>query len=692
MKKIFYSILILLLGLNVSAQIDRSQMPKPGPAPEINLKDPQTFELANGLKVLVVEDNKLPRVSIQLLIDNPPIGEGDKVGVSSLMGSLLGNGSTTISKDDFNEEIDFMGARISFGSQSGFASSLSKYFPRLIELMADAAINPNFTQEEFDKEKSKLLTAIKSQENDVSAIHGRMQNALAYGTDHPYGEFLTEASINNVSLADIKTFYLEYFVPANAYLVVIGDINFNTVQELATKYFSAWIKSSPLYFGFTDPLNTQYTQISFVDMPNAVQSEISMQNLVNLKKNDEDYLPSILANHILGGGAQARLFLNLREDKAYTYGSYSRLGNDKYAPALFRASASVRNAVTDSAVVEIVKEIDRMVKEPVTEEELKNAKAEYVGSFVLALEKPQTIARYALNIETENLPRDYYKTYLERLNAVSVEDVQRAAQKHFSVSNSRIIVTGKGSEIADKMENIPFNGRNIPVFYFDKTGKKVEKPDYSVTLPEGINLESVIDKYLEAIGGKERISSVESLKLVYEGTAMGTTVRTEEKRTKGKYAQTTFMNDNAMMGVVSKGDEFYMKQGPNKVPLPPAMQTDLAYATGILPELGIVGSEKAQLSGIENIDGKDAYKVEVNGEMVQSSFFYDVESGLKVREVTVINSNGQQQKQEVNYKDYQEFDGIQFPTITIGTLGTEILESKLLEASVNGEMTEADFE
>ncbi len=692
MKRIYSTILFLVLSLSLSAQIDRSQMPKPGPAPEINLKEPQSFQLANGLKVMVVEDSKLPRVSIQLLIDNPPIGEGEKAGVSTLMGSLLGNGSTSISKDEFNEEIDFMGARMSFGSQSGFASSLSKYFPRMVELMADAAINPNFTEEEFEKEKAKLLTAIKAQENDVSAIHGRMQNALAYSTGHPYGEFLTEATINNVSLSDVKTFYLEYFVPANAYLVVIGDVSFAEVEELVTKHFLAWTKSSPLFFGFTDPLNTQFTQINIIDMPNAVQSEITMQNLVNLKKSDKDYLPSVLANHILGGGGQARLFLNLREDKAFTYGSYSRLGNDKYAPALFKASASVRNAVTDSAIVEIVKEVERIVKEPVTEEELKNAKAEYVGSFVLALEKPQTIARYALNIETENLPKDYYKTYLERLNAVTVEEVQRAAQKHFSISNARIIVTGKGSEISENLEKIPMNGRNIPVYYFDKTGKKTDKPDYSTNLPDGVTLGSVIDNYLNAIGGKETVASVKSLKLVYEGTAMGTTVKTEVLRTTDKYAQTTYMNGSAMMGVVSKGDEFYMKQGPTKVPLPPAMKNDLAYSIGILPELGILSNENAKLSGIENVEGIDAYKVEVNGEVVQSSLYYDVETGLKIREITIINSNGQQQKQAVNYKDYQEFEGIKIPGLKIGNLGTEVLESKLLEASVNVELTDADFE
>ena len=157
MKRLLYTLSFLVISASAWGQIDRSVMPEPGPSPEINLAEPQQFEMMNGLKVMVVENSKLPRVSIQLTIDNPPILEGEKAGVSALTASLLGNGSKNISKDEYNEEVDFLGANISFGSQSAFARGLSKYFPRLIELMADAAINPNFTQEEFDKEKKELL-------------------------------------------------------------------------------------------------------------------------------------------------------------------------------------------------------------------------------------------------------------------------------------------------------------------------------------------------------------------------------------------------------------------------------------------------------------------------------------------------------------------------------------------------------
>ena len=151
MKTKLYTLLaFLFFTASITAQIDRSQQPKPGPAPKISLEKPVEYELKNGLKVLIVENHKLPRVSYNLTIDRKPIIEGNKAGVTSLLGSMLGNGTTNISKDDFNEEVDFLGARLSFGFGGGFASSLTKYSTRILELLADAAMNPLLTEEEFE--------------------------------------------------------------------------------------------------------------------------------------------------------------------------------------------------------------------------------------------------------------------------------------------------------------------------------------------------------------------------------------------------------------------------------------------------------------------------------------------------------------------------------------------------------------
>ena len=692
MKKIYTTLVFALFAIIASAQIDRSVMPKAGPAPEINLKEPQRFELKNGLKVLVVENHKLPRVSIQLRIDNPPIAEGNKAGVSSFASSLLGNGSKTISKDDFNEEVDFLGARISFGSQSAFASSLSKYFPRILELMADAAINPNFTQEEFDKEKEKILTGLKSQEKDVASIANRAQSALAYGKDHPYGEFTTPETINNISLADVQKFYSNYFVPANAYLIVIGDVNLKEVEKLVKKNFISWTKATPPSFQFSKPSDVQYTQINFIDVPNAVQSEIAVESLVDLKMSDTDYFPALITNQILGGGGEGRLFLNLREDKGYTYGAYSSIGNDKYAPSRFRATAQVRNAVTDSSVVEILKEIDKIRTEPVSADDLKNTKAKYIGRFIMALERPETIAGYALNIETENLPKDYYKTYLERINAVSIDDVQKAAQKYFSADNARIVVAGKGSDVLGNLEKVTFKGKAVPVKYYDKMVNATEKPNYDSAIPDGISAQTVVDNYFKAIGGKDKVNEITSLILVYEGSAMGAKIKTEEKRTADKYAMTMFMNDAEIQGVIAKGDELFMKQGANKMPLPPSMVNDMKNALGIFPEQTFLKSGIAKLAGIEDVDGVKAYKIDVPGEVVSASYYYDVETGLKIKEVSVTNMNGQTQTQEALLKDYQEIDGIKFPSLKLGSVGPQKIESKLISATINKGVSEADFE
>lgn len=691
MKKLIL-ILITLCATASYAQIDRSKQPEPGPPPEINLKDPQSFELKNGLKVMVVENHKLPRVSVQLMIDNPPILEGDKAGVSSMTASLLGKGSKSISKDDFEEEVDYLGARINFGSQNAFASSLSKYFPRILELMADAAIHPNFTQEEFDKEKAKLITGLKAREKDASAIARRVQDALAYGTDHPYGEFTTEKSVNNIELKDVMQFYGNYFVPANAYLVIIGDVNFEKTKALVETHFTPWIKAVPPSFSFSKPADPMYTQINFVDVPNAVQSEVSVQNLVDLKMADKDYLPALLANQILGGGAQGRLFQNLREDKAYTYGSYSGIGNDRFAPSTFSASASVRNAVTDSAMVEILSEVDKIIQQPVSEKELEDAKSIYIGGFVMALERPETMARYAVNLATENLPKDFYQNYLENINAVTVQDVQQAAQKYFTSDKARVVVTGKGSEVLENLENVTFNGKIVPVKYFDKFASATDKPKYDIALPEGITVKSIIDNYFKAIGGKEKIDEVKSLLLVYEGEAMGSKIKTEERRTADKYAQTTFMNDNPMMGVIAKGNELFMRQGANNMPIPDDMATDFKSALGIFPEHGIAASAIAQVAGTENIDGKSAYKIEVPGKSLQATYYYDIESGLKVKEATEIKMGGQTQNQETSLKDYVEVDGILFPSVKSTMLGPQLLESKLLEAVINKNVSDADFE
>ncbi|MDG1321694.1 MAG: pitrilysin family protein, partial [Polaribacter sp.] len=514
--KILSLIAIVTMSFALNAQIDRSKMPKPGPDPVVKLGDAEKFSLKNGMTVIMVENHKLPRVSANLTIDNKPVFEGEIAGVSSMMGSLLGRGTTTISKDDFNEKVDYLGANVNFSSRGAFASSLKRYFPEVLALMADGVKNSQFTQEEFDKEVKVTLDGIKSGEKSVTNIARRVESALTFGKGHPFGEFITKASVNNIRLEDVKTFYNTYYKPNNGYLIIEGDINPKEIKKLVKKLFNDWTKGTIPSQDIPKPTNVSTTEINFVNMPNAVQSEIAIVNNIDLRLGDKDYYAALLANQILGGGGTARLFQNLREDKAYTYGSYSSVRQSRDA-AIFKATASVRNMVTDSAVVELQKEITRIRYQKVSAEELKNVKEEYIGSFVMDVQKPRTAANYALNIARYNLPEDFYANYIQNINAVTIEDVQNAAIKYFKGDKARIVITGKGIEVLKNLEK-----GDYVIKYFDKEGNPSEKPAMTMPIPEGMTAEKVVNKYIEAIGGKEKVMAVKTVMMVSNATIQGT--------------------------------------------------------------------------------------------------------------------------------------------------------------------------
>jgi len=678
------SILIFILFLTGIMQAQDRPQPKPGKAPTVNIKKPQTFVLPNGLKVMVVENHKLPRVTYNLTLDNAPFAEGNKKGVDELGSSLIGNGSKKIAKDLFNEEIDFLGANVDFSSSGAYASSLSKYANRILELMADGALNPNFTQVEFDKEKAKMLEGLKAEEKSTPAIASRVGDALAFGKTHPSGEFVTEETLKNVTLADVQTNYQNYFVPENAYLVIIGDVKYNKIKAVVEKLFGSWQKRSTPKLTYAVPENVAFTQINFVDMPNAVQSEISLVNTVNLKMNDPDFFPAVIATYILGGDPNSYLFQNLREKHGWTYGANAVIGSSKYVSKLKSASA-VRNMVTDSAVVEFIKEIKKIRTEKVSEETLKNVKAGYIGRFVMQVQKPQAVARYALNIETEDLPEDFYENYIKSINAVTADQVQLAANKYFLIDNTRIVIAGKGSDVIPGLEKL-----KIPIFYFDKYGNPLEKPVLKKEVPAGITAKSVLDNYIKAIGGEKALNGVKTIAMFGSTTipqAPTPLTFTNKIDAKGKLLVEIAMGPMSLMKqVVNEKGAYVMQQGQRKDLEGKDLAEMKATATPF-EELQLAKKEGLVLTGIESINGNDAYAIQ-NG---KTTLYYDTKSGLKVAETKTMEQGGKTMTQTMNYGDYKEVKGVKVPFNIIQNAGFE-LDVKMSDIKINEGVSDADFQ
>lgn len=688
MRKIILIITALIFTLNINAQLDRSVMPTGGPSPKIKLDKPKEFKLKNGIKVLVVENHKLPRVNYSLRFDRKPIVEGEKAGVISLLGSMLGNGTTSISKDEFNEEVDFLGASVNVGFGSGFAFTLTKNNERVLDLFSDAVINPLLTEEEFEKEKEKLIEGLKSQKKDIDAISGRVGDALSYGKNHAYGEFITEQTIDNISFQDILDYHAKYFIPNNVYIVVIGDVNYKNVKSLISEKFGTWKKGKNI--DDPEPVlteNVALTEINFVDLPTATQSAIQVTNNVDLKMTDEDYFAALMANDILGGGGEGYLFKNLREDKGYTYGAYSGIGSNRYGVSKFRAGAKVRNMVTDSAVSEIVKEISRIRLEKVDSELLKNAKAKYVGSFIRNAENPQTIAGYALNIKLNNLPDDYYESYLENINSVSEADVKKAANKHFKIANTRIVVVGKGSDVVANLEEVGF-----PINYYDQYANPIAKPIFNKAIPEGLTAVDVINNYISAVGGKSNLESVNTVVMKADVTIPGAPFAPQATMRQKLPNKSSFVIEVNMQGqkmTLSKttfdGERGYSEMQGRRVEFDEKQLDENKKIKGIFEEL-YFKPEELELVSINSVNYQDAYKVKVTVDGKESHRYYSVESGLLLsKEDTDDNNN----VVTTNYGDYQSVQNVMFPFYM--ELPAQKLEFKTSSIEINKEIKDSSF-
>jgi len=679
---------ILLASAGSYAQIDRSKQPEPGPAPKINMERPIEFSLDNGLNVLIVENHKLPRVSISLFFDRTPFLMKEKAGVTSLLGSMLGNGTQTISKDDFNEEIDFLGADLSFGFDGGYASSLSKYFERMMELLADATMNSLLTPEEFEKEKERLLEGLKSQEKSVDAVASIAGGALAYGRNHPYGEFENEATINNVSFEDVQEYYKNFFNPKQAYLVIIGDINPEKIKPIIESRFNSWENGSITEIPMPEAQsNPKALEINFIDMPNAVQSNISLTSNVSLKMNDSDYHAVLIANKILGGGFNSYLNMNLREEHGYTYGAGSSVGADKYITR-FKTGASVRNEVTDSAVVQTIKEVKRIQENPVEEEALANAKAKYVGDFVLALERPSTIAQYAINIKANNLPADFYAEYLKKINAVTVEDVQRVANKYFNAENARFIVVGKGSDVIENLEKT-----GIPINYFDREANAVEKPEFQKPIPAGVTAQSIISDYIDAIGGSKSLSGVKTVLTNVDISIQGAPFKPSGViKTMSPNKESMEMSVEGMGTIMKQkfdGKTGYAEQQGRKTEMTADEIAEKQKEKGLFPET-YLSEDAVSLVSLISVNGSDAYKIKVAGKN-DSYRYYDATSFMLIRTEVSQEARGQKITQITDISDYRSVNGIQMPHKKVITAGPQIITFDASEIKINEGVSKKDF-
>lgn len=667
---------MLIVSFSAHAQLDRSIVPGPGPATKLDFGKSTKFELKNGLKVIVVENHKFPTISYTLRFDSDPIYEGDKAGYTQMAGELMRAGTTSRTKAQIDDEIDFIAGGLRTKAHSIGGSALKKHNEELLDLICDVTFNPNYPEDEIEKAKKQSLQGLKANKDDMSAIESNIQSALLYGKKTAWGELLTEETINNITRDDLVKYHHDYIRPNAAYLIIVGDITVKEAKKIAKSRFGKWEAADIPSHKIPTPIKRESPVFALANKDASTQSVISVSYPINLTYGDSDIMAVTVMNQILGGGSNGNLFKNLREDKAWTYGAYSSTSPGRYYGG-FAASANVRVAVTDSAFAEIQKEMMNMANTNVDAEQLQLVKNKLAGAFGRSLENSSTIASYAYSIDKYGLPADYYETYMERLEAVSAADVQRVAKKYLTPNTALYIAVGDISVTRPLIEKL---AQGAEVNEYDYYVNKVERS----AVPANLTVNQVIQKYIDAIGGSEKLKSVKSLAYTVEGTVQGMNITSNSTQTGDKYCSETRVNGNSAGKQVYDGKTAFIYTRGQKHELPDQVAANMREQAVIFPELDLLNNPGATLSGVDKVNGTNVYVVKSE----QKTYYFDQTTGLKLKEV----SSAMGATIAITFGDYKEFSGVLIPTSMEQSAGSQPVPLKVTSAEINGNIDESIFQ
>jgi len=420
----------------------------------LRVKLPKAVEskLGNGLTILVMEDHRLPTVNMRLVLqgagalNDPP----DMPGLASLTATMLKEGTTTRSSKQIAEEIERLGASIGANAPWGSnganvsASGLSDNTGQWLNLAADIILNPTFPASELNKLKQRMKVQLQQQRSSPFFLIQERFNRAVYG-DHPAAVTSpTLESLDKITPEMLVKWHREHYLPQNAILGIAGDIKTADLLQMLNG-IPAWqptdskVGDSPA----THAVGARHIYV--VDRPGSVQTDVFIGN-ITISRTDADYVPMVVMDRIVGGGASARLFMNLREEHGYTYGAYSQLIARRFAGPWI-AQGNMRTDATEGAMTEFMNEINRIRDQKVPEKELEESKRSIVASFALSLEDPNQLLDYAMTLKIFGLPADYWDTYPAKIMNITAEQVQRVAREYVVPDNLQIVAVGDATKI-----------------------------------------------------------------------------------------------------------------------------------------------------------------------------------------------------------------------------------------------------
>ncbi len=466
---------VIAIAHPVTAQGHPKTPPPAGPLTPAPFPPFQEAVLPNGLRLLVVTSRKQPVVSVSLNFSaGSSVDPAGKEGLASMVAGLLTKGAGSRTAEQVAEAIEGAGGTLNAGAGADFlsigATVLTTSLPLAIELIGDGVVRPAFADKEMELLRTQTLSALQVQLTQPAAIADRVFRRAVYSA-HPYSRSELPASLKAITRADLVAFHRSRLRPGGALLVVAGDVTLAEARRLALRAFQGWTGAAAAVAPFRAPPIRTSTELILVHRPGSVQSNLVVGNLTYLATDPRTYAATV-ANQVLGGGASSRLFMTLREQKSWTYGAYSGYTRRKGIGS-FSATTEVRTEVTDSALRELLSQLDRIGAEAVPLAELEDSKGAITGSYPLSIESADQVALAVANARIYGLPAEYVQTYRVRIGAVTAAQAQAVAKATIRPRAAAIVVVGDGAKIYDRIKDI------APVTIVDPEGKPLTPADLS---------------------------------------------------------------------------------------------------------------------------------------------------------------------------------------------------------------------
>ena len=731
----------------IAKKEDRNVPPKPGTAPVVDYGESTGFTLPNGLRVIVISNHNLPSITCDLQFAIKPALEQEYAGYRGMMGELLQDGTRTRTKAQLIDIEEQTSTEITTTDEEISARGLARNREQVLELMSDIVMNTVIHPEDVEEIKRKTIDQLTAHKNDADVMLNNVAAALNYGRSHPYGEVITDQTVERIRPENCIRYYNTYFKPNVAYLAIVGDVSAEDIKTLVEKYFGKWQHADvPVteYGHYDAPLAPH---VSFIPRKTAIQSIIRITYPVELSVGSEYSIRTRVANMLLGGSTNSLFFRDLRETHKWAYTTYSSiLENDLQGS--FNAYTRCRIGVDDSALTVMLADM-RRIQSDVDNTMLEKAKWAVTGNYAMSVTDPATVATYAINIERYHLPKDYYRNYLKEVNNISANDVRLAANKYINPDDVNIIIAGNLKDAA-KFDKYSHNS----IDFFDNYAEIIRYPyDTSKPLPvpavstdtryssaslnsldnsnlpntptpalipaepaaaprvpattesispaaAGAESADIIRKYILAIGGEHVIANIKSIKKVSVGSISSGPSSLELTVTEIRKSPSQMMLKVEGMGTVIQkqvlnGKKGYTEMQGQKKPL---NADDIVTMTAEADIQRILHPEQygidRSLKGMSKVNGNDAFvinAIDKQGKLVVE--YYDMNTGYLVKkEEADLGAGGLTKTTE--YSDYKEVpggDGYKIPYRSKETEDKHSATSRIKTVEINKAIPDSVF-